>query len=295
MLLLLVATATQAIDKKDYERYIGMIDDKKLDQIKPVIDSLEAHHQDDPETYVLIINYYLKKGMHEVLVVESGLPDSGMETMVLKDPKSGKDVGYMGSRMEIDTSFVIKGVDKLYNGTLKHPDRMDLWFGQATVSKMIGYVAGVERALTGVLKQSKKNNNRWTWGFENIEKGNTTKEFMLENLQAYTSYLFNVRNKDADSALVRISELLIKFYPDLIYGYNNIGIIKNMQGKYAEAQKYLDKALEIDPKDLLVLSNIGYNLSKMNKKKELQLLIERVEKIRGDDAKSLAEHLRTLL
>lgn len=293
--MIFLISTSYGIEKSAYQNCMRLIENKEFAKIEPILDSLEKNHSNDPETYVLIVNYYVKKGIQEVVILEKGVPDSGIDALMLKDENTGKEVGYMGSRMQIDTSFIINGINKLYTGTLKHPDRMDMWFGQASVSRTIGYVKGIERALIGVLRRSTENKNNWQWGFENIEEDNKTQSFMIENLQSYTNFLFNMQKDVADSALVRISELLIEFYPNLIYGYNNIGIIRSLQGQYEKAQEYMEKASEIDPDDLLVLSNMGNNLSKMNKKKELKKLIKRVEKIKGEQAKSLVKHLKTLL
>jgi Flp pilus assembly protein TadD len=49
---------------------------------------------------------------------------------------------------------------------------------------------------------------------------------------------------------------MIKYYPKVIYGYSNLGVIYLATGKYDLAEKYIKKALAINPGDPIVRGNL---------------------------------------
>lgn len=83
------------------------------------------------------------------------------------------------------------------------------------------------------------------------------REFMLENVQSKINELFYEGNEDADNALELVSRVMINEYPDVIYGYSNLGVLYLAQKNYDLAEKYLNLALSIDPNDEIVNGNIG--------------------------------------
>ena len=122
---------------------------------------------------------------------------------------------------------------------------------------------------------SKEIDNKWIWCF-NKPLQEDPKEFMLENVQSYINGLFQLGKSNVDSMIVKISEVMIKDYPKLIYGYNNIGTILSVREEYEQALKYFHTANEIDPTDILVLSNMAEIYTRMDKK---ELAIERLKRI----------------
>ena len=56
--------------------------------------------------------------------------------------------------------------------------------------------------------------------------------------------------------LINVSEALIQYYPNKVYGYANLGSLYGATKQYDKARKYYEKALEIDPNDLIVKNNL---------------------------------------
>jgi Tfp pilus assembly protein PilF len=50
---------------------------------------------------------------------------------------------------------------------------------------------------------------------------------------------------------------MIKEYPDVIYGYANLGVLYLANNKFDLAEKYLNQALTIDPNDEIVLGTLS--------------------------------------
>ncbi len=292
---LCLTMTVHAMDREDYDTCMAMIERGDYEQVEPILDSLETHAAHDPETYVLIANYHAAKGIRETVFPREGAPDSSADVAILRDSQSGDTVAAMGATAVIDTPFVIEGIDKLHEGTLLKPARLDMWFGQASLSAAVGYTRGVERALLGVIERSLQNDNLWRWGFENAARENTTIGFMLENVQAYVNYLFNMGTVEADSAVLTVSRELVRSYPELKFGYSNIGAIQSLQGRHDSALVYLEKARALAPEDPVILSNIGSSLAKMGKRRKLRKFIKQVEQLGTDETREVAGELKEVL
>lgn len=87
---------------------------------------------------------------------------------------------------------------------------------------------------------------------------------MVENVQSKIRELFRAENETADKMLLKVSKAMIQYYPEVVYGYSNLGVIYLATRNYALAEKYINQALSIDPDDPVVQSNL--KVSKQRKK-----------------------------
>jgi tetratricopeptide (TPR) repeat protein len=55
--------------------------------------------------------------------------------------------------------------------------------------------------------------------------------------------------------LINVSEALIQYYPNEVYGYANLGSLYGATKRYDEARKYYEKALEVDMVDEIIRQN----------------------------------------
>jgi tetratricopeptide (TPR) repeat protein len=111
--------------------------------------------------------------------------------------------------------------------------------------------------LVEMLKVSKEIDNKWSWGSVN-SMSDDPKSFMIENVITRSSNLFRMENPYADKAFVQISQAMIRYYPELIYGYSNLGAIHLAKKEYKKADEYFKKAIKIDPNDEIVKENIDF-------------------------------------
>lgn len=71
---------------------------------------------------------------------------------------------------------------------------------------------------------------------------------------------------DAISLFLQGSKIVVDNNAQLVQFYSNLGDAYNKKKNFTESDKYFDKALEIDPKEVFVLNNYAYYLSLRNEK-----------------------------
>jgi tetratricopeptide (TPR) repeat protein len=91
-------------------------------------------------------------------------------------------------------------------------------------------------------------------------------EFKIQGLLPRIAMLFRLESEESDRLFINVSEELIQYYPNKVYGYANLGSLYSATKRYNEARKYYEKALEVDPSDEVVRANLKH----LNEKKNLK-------------------------
>jgi len=259
-ILLLIPSYAAAMESEIFHDMIKNIHEKKYTPVEEFLEKNRSRYERNPEFYVILLNYSFSKGSQNQIVVAKGEPKPG--DLELRDKDTGEVVGFMGNRNNKNTEMVIKGITETQNAQSFFNNRLDIHFGIIHIASLIERWDIVGSQLIKILKISKTNNNEWTWGAINTMDGDP-KQFMLENVQARVNQLFHARSEQADQALEAVSEAMIKEYPNVIYGYSNLGVFYLVNGKYDFAEKYLNQAIAIDPKDEIVQGNLSILKEKM--------------------------------
>jgi len=260
MLILFPSIAT-AMDVAIFQGMIEKIDKKDFIAVEEFLEKNRTEYLRDPEYYVILLNYSFAKGNKNDLVVARGEPQEG--DLEIRDKESGEVVGFIGNRLNQNVELIVNSITETQKAQTYFNNRLDIHFGIVHIASQIKRWDIVGSQLVKILKISKVNNNEWKWGSINSMDGEA-KKYMLENVQARVSDLFHVGGEDTDSALEAVSKTMTIEYPDVIYGYSNLGVLYLANKKYDLAEKYLNQAIAIDPKDEIVIGNL--NILKERKK-----------------------------
>ncbi len=87
--------------------------------------------------------------------------------------------------------------------------------------------------------------------------------FVPEKLHSYGIYYVRKENEDDDERFAKIAHLAAKHYPEHPYAYNDIALYHSVKKNQPETRKYLELALQKNPKDTLVLMNLAETCLKM--------------------------------
>ncbi len=258
---ILVSSTSYAMDAKQFDSLMTNIHEGKFDLVESSLRTNETLLGKDPEYYVVLLNYVLASYNQTGIVAAKGAPQQ--DDVAVRDPKTGKSVGFIGQRAGHDEKLVVDGISRANKSLPFFKSRLDIRFGIIAAAAEIKRWDLLGDQLVETVNVSKEIDNKWTWGSINSMSGEP-ETFMLENIQGQISYLFRADDPTADDALIRASEALIKCYPEITYGYSNLGVLYLSKKEYDKADSYLKQALAIDPNDEIVKGNI--ELLKKNRK-----------------------------
>lgn len=253
LLIVLLPSLVFGLEKEEFDKRISQIQNKQIEEVEAFLDSNKNKLSKDPNYYVILINFTNVKAERSHLVVAKGEPQGG--DFSLHDMETGETVGFLGTRGGYDETIIKDCISKV-NAALPHfKERLDIHFGLVALAERINDWTLIGNQLIQIIDTSKQINNEWTWGPIGSMSGDP-KNFMLDNVESRVYKMFYENTEIADDAMVKISESLIKHYPDSIYGYANLGTFHFAKKDYQKAKEYYKLALKIDPNDRVVNANL---------------------------------------
>lgn len=255
---------TLALDKAKFDGLIANINAEEYDPVEKFLADKKKSLAKDPEYYVVLLNYVVAKGENSGMVIAQGEAEPG--DLQLTDPKTGEAIGFMGSRTDYNEKLIVDGLRRSQKALKKHFNtRLDIHFGIVSIAERVNRWDIVGEQIVEMLETSRKIDNKWIWGPINSMEGDP-KEFMIQNILPRTHAMFRADTPETDKELQKVSTAMIRLYPKEIYGYANLGVYHLVNKEYDKAEKYFKQALEIDPKDEIVIGNLE-RLEQLRKEK----------------------------
>jgi len=257
---------------------------------KEILHEWEQENPKDAELYTSFFNYYFTKSRREVL--ELTTEEIQGEGWALID-SSGNTAGYMGSKIIYDEIIMQKGLSKIDQGIDLYPNRLDMRFGKIYALGQINNWEYFTKEIIKTIQFSAKNDNKWTWTNNKSRKGGY-KDFLLD-IQNYQLQLYNTGDDSLLLNMRQIANEILKIYPNHIESFTNLSTTYLLLNEFDKAIENLFKALGINPKDIVVLSNLAHAY-KLNgeKNKSIQYyneIIKYGDKQSADFAKAQIQEL----
>ena len=82
-------------------------------------------------------------------------------------------------------------------------------------------------------------------------------KFFPEKLHSYALYYEKKETEDDDNRFLKVAEYSAEQYPNHPYAFNDVALFYSVAGDNAKTREWLEKAHKVDPKDALVLVNLG--------------------------------------
>ena len=219
--------------------------------------------QQDPEFYVCYANYYMNLAKKEVISMTTVPPEAGEESFAIND-SVGNVVGYLRSQTIMDAELSAQSLDWLNKGIARFPRRLDLLFGKVYLFGKQFQYDSFGTTLLSAIEKSVDNQFAWQWS-----KGvalQDGKQFLFSTCQDYIGQLFKAEDSAAWLWIEPISLALLEIDPKNVPCTSNLAVANMMLQRWEEALIHLKKAHDLDPKDDVVLANMGYcNLQLRNK------------------------------
>lgn len=213
--------------------------------------------------------YFFKSQSTEVVKLSRKKYLGNDAVLVLKDT-TGNDVYYHQVNVYDDEMFA-KAVASLDRATSVYPDRLDFRFMK--VNAYVSYEReSPDMALAELMTLSEEIGSRpWTYQGEKVDA-----DFLEGAMQEYCYTFYNMATSASYEAFYRLSEKMMKIFPDNPEFMCNIGSYHMVVHKdYKTALKYYDKVLKKHPDNNSAIMNaisasrLMHNAKKEEKYKEM--------------------------
>jgi len=237
---------------QDYqEQFLTAFESGNDSTQRVVLDAWKLATPQDAEYFVAEFNYHVNLAYSEVMGI---LPDPPQGEAFAITDSTGEVVGYMGSYVSWDSVHMDMAVQVIREGIAAHPNRLDMHFGYihflGQAKRWEDFAAGIE----AVLAQDDANAHGWMWSDNEPFNEPDFPGFF----QDYQVTLFNEQDPALFTYNIRISNAVLKYYPEDIPSITNLGVIAYYQEDLESATTHFQHALDLDPSDMIVVFNLAY-------------------------------------
>jgi len=273
LILALVITAGSAAAQDFQQRFneaTRAADDAQVDKVTAEWIFAEPGN---PEIYISAANYYFRKAHKERVQLSTRTPQKS--DFAVRDPKTGEIVGSMGTQTEIDRSTAQHSIDILSKATQNFPERMDIWFGLAYINKELDNFESVYAALEAAFNYATSHQTGLKWkSGQPLSKD--PEHFIPENAQGYLRHYYNRDTPEDDERFLKLAKLLSAYFPKHPYPINAIAGYYAAKEQWSQALLYLEKAYALDPRDTLIMMNLGMAHAKLHENAKAKSYYQKV-------------------
>ena len=263
---------------EDYAaRFTQLRDQKAPDaQIDSLLDEWRAKQPNDPAAWIASANYYFNQSVGTYISTDPH--EKGK--YALTDKKTGKKAGTILSKPGVvQTSR--SAADLLQEATTKFPDRLDIWCGLAFMYQEGGDFEMELATLKKMTAYAREHPKGLKW-LKGEPIGEPADKFVPEKLHSYGTYYGQKENPEDDQRFLKIAMYSAEQYPNHPYAFNDVAVYYSINKDYAKTREWLEKAHAADPKDGLVIYNLGYVSEKMGDKSAAKKWYEESLKVEPD-------------
>src|SRR5437588_3965821 len=277
---------------EDYAaRFKQLRDQKAADaQVDSLLDEWRAKQPNDPDAWITSANYYFNQSVGpNISTKKAEKGDYG-----LTNQKTGKEAGSISMKPGV-VKTSRSAAEILGEAINEFPDRLDIWCGLAFMFQEGGDFENEMSTLKKMVGYTREHpaNLKWLKGApipEPVDK------FVPEKLHGYATYYGKNETPEDDERLLQIATYSAEQFPNHPYAFNDIAVYYSVNHDYAKTREWLEKAHQVDPKDSLVMYNLGYTSEKLGDKTAARKWYDAVIKAEpdGEDAGRAKEALAKL-
>ncbi len=269
LMLMVGLLAVGNLNARDFfEEIVVAHEASDLEKVERLLSEWEKESPNDIEMSYTNYNYYLERNAtFDVLIGPNG--------------------PYQARRL--DSNDVLKAVSYLQRAVENQPSRFDLH--HTICSKLIdsqNFDEGTN-AIINLLNVSKTIENRWKTGETETSEPQTTitETTMFHELGNFCGKIFNKFDQNKAN-LEKIITLIEELYPNNAIGLNIAARYYTLSGNPQKTISLLTKAIEINPKDYILLYNLGYCYEEEGNYVEAKKCYRRMLRINDSEAKKYA-------
>lgn len=262
---LLVAAA--AYGQETYQDvFKKALDAKNMTRAEEVLKAWDLADANDPEIYVAYFNFF-----------------------TVKSQQAAGSNSYEPVNARKALEFISEGIER-------YPTRFDMRVAKIYMLSALKDFAAFTDEIMKMIAYSKKINNDWKG--DNFSLIQAPADLFNHAILNFQNELFRENNATCDGYVVRISEEMLKYYPNNVQSLLNLSTMNVKQKKYDESLEILLKAVKAEPKNAIVLYNLAYvyNIKDNipNAKKYYELSIANAKEEEAKLKESAQKHLNAL-
>ena len=247
--LVYVEPKSEAASGREYaRRYRELLDQRAESQKEPLLTEWREKAPDDPDAWIASANYYFNQRQ---MRIEMRSPSPG--DITITDKRTGK-VGTI--RHEEDKPGMKRAAQLLEEATTKFPDHLDIWCGLAFMYQESGDFDNELSTLKKMVVYAREHPTQLKW-LKGESLGEPADKFVPDKLHEYGLYYAKKENPEDDKRWFQISTLATEQYPNHPEGFNDSAGYWADIGEWQKARDLFEKALQINPKSVGVLVNLG--------------------------------------
>jgi tetratricopeptide (TPR) repeat protein len=287
LLLGLLLLATPRLQgEQDYAARLKELNEQKAEaQIEPLLNEWREKRPNDPDAWVSSANYYFNERR---INISTKKPTKG--DFPLNNLETGEPAGSIS--LESDMGAIKRATTLLQEATKKFPGRVDIWCGLAFLQQETGDFDAEFATLKNMIAYTHDHPARLQW-LKGEKLPDPPDQFLAEKIHSYGMYYEKKETPENDRRFFRIAMFATESFPNIPYGFNDVGMFYSVSGEPAKAREWLEKANRIAPNDTLILMNLGQIALKLHDDRSARKWFEEV--IKREPKGEFAEQARNAL
>ncbi|MES2847459.1 MAG: tetratricopeptide repeat protein [Bacteroidota bacterium] len=264
--------------KKDYQQLRNKETEEKI--LLKYLEKWQKEQPKDPEMFIAFSNFYFSKSHNEIVRLDT---KPGKENNFEMTDSAGNK-GYMYSEIYFTDSLITKAYNYLSMALLHNPSRLDIYFGQAYMLQETKNYTAQSLRIINIINKFYTTPTGWLW--TDNKPCENMPDLFTGSIYRYCTGFFKA---EQDSLVIAVSDAMIKVFPKDVRFYSMAGSSYAANKKYREAVSYYEKAIAIDPKDVIVLHNLAYVSMLLPDKEKAMLYYNEILKYGNEEDKEEAK------
>jgi len=220
-------------------------------QIDALLDQWREKQPDNPEAWITSANYYFNESVGANISTKKA--EKG--DYKLTDKKTGKAAGSISFKPNV-VKTSRSPADLLQEATIKFPDRLDIWCGLTWMYQEGGDFDNELATLKKMVAYAREHSTGLKW-LKGEPITDPVDKFVPEKLHSYGIYYEKKDTPEDDQHFLKIAMVATEQYPNHPFAYNDVALYYSNTGDRKKTGGWLEKAHQVDPKDGLVMFNLG--------------------------------------
>jgi tetratricopeptide (TPR) repeat protein len=220
-------------------------------QIDSLLDEWRAKQPNDPEPWIASANYYFNQSVGPMISTKK--PEKGDYGLTNKE--TGKEAGSISFKPGVAQTSR-QASDLLQEAAGKFPDRLDIWCGLTWMYQERGDFDNELATLKKMVAYAREHPTGLKW-LKDEPITDPADKFVPEKLHSYGVYYEKKDTPEDDQRFLKIAMFATEQYPNHPFAYNDVALYYSNTGDRKKAREWLEKAHQVDPKDGLIMFNLG--------------------------------------